>query len=100
MADWQLNYADREVLREKLVPRCAAAVRKFLLYVHGGGGSPSPERLTWVKANLKANVNQLAVETSQFVMSEPGFLEGGTSITDAAIQSRVESVLVSDFMPA
>ena len=99
MADWELNYADRESLRPALIPRCKEAIRKFLLYVQGGGGSPSAERIGWCTDNLR-NLQQLANELSDYVTSEPTFIAGGTSITDAAIQSRIESVLTTYYMPA
>jgi hypothetical protein len=81
--------------------------------VAGDGGSPSPERKAWAIANL-SNAQQLADQISPYVMSEPGFLgtitrgaspeldswSGGTSITSADLQSRVESVLQTYFMPA
>lgn len=99
MADWELNYADRETLRPFLVYRIRQAITKYLLYVEGGGGSPSNDRIAWAKDNLE-NVADLAEQISVYMMSEPTFIAGGTSITDAAIQSRVESVLQTYFMPA
>lgn len=97
--EWELNYADRETLRPQLVPRLREAVRKYLLYTQGGGGSPSQGRIDWCTANLP-NVGALAEQLSHYCMSEPTFIAGGTSITDAALQSRVESVLNSFFLPA
>ncbi len=94
-----LNYSDRETLRPLLVPRLREAVRKYLLYVQGGGGSPSNERIAWCTANMQ-NISNIAEQASQYCMSEPDFIDGGTSIADAALQSRVESVLQSFFMPA
>ncbi len=94
-----LNYADREILRPYLIPRCKESVRKYLLYVQGGGGSPSPTRVTWCTENL-ANLSSLAEQVSNYVTSEPDFGDNGTAITDAAIQSRVEFVLTTYFMPA
>lgn len=97
--DWELNYADRETLRPQLVSRITEAVRKYLLYLQGGGGTPSQERIAWCTANLP-NVASLAQQLSHYVTSEPTFIAGGTSISDAAIQSRVESVLNTHFLPA
>lgn len=97
MAD--LNYYDIETLRPRLVERVKESVRKFLLYTQGGGGSPSQTRVTWCTANL-SNVAQLAEQLSHYVTSEPTFRTSGTSITDAEIQSRVETVLETYFMPA
>jgi len=94
-----LNYSDRETLRPLLVPRLREAVRKYLLYVQGGGGSPSNERIAWCTANMQ-NIANIAEQASQYCMSEPAFIDGGTSIADASLQSRVESVLQSFFMPA
>lgn len=99
MAEWELNYQDREVLRPALTPRIREAVRKYLLYVQAGGGNPSAERIDWCTNNL-AGVDSLAGQLSHYCMSEPTFIAGGTSISDAALQSRVESVLVAFFMPA
>lgn len=108
-----LNYSDCETLRAKLVPRVVTAIRKFLLYTQGGGGSPSQTRKDWCTANI-SNVGSMAEQLSHYLMSEPGFLgvitrgatpaddtwSGGTDISDAAIQSRVEYVLTSYSMPA
>lgn len=99
MAEWELNYQDKETLRPNLIPRIKSAITKYLLYVEGGGGSPSSDRITWCKENL-ANVEDLATKISRYCMSEPDFIAGGTSISDSAIQSRTESVLQSFFMPA
>lgn len=93
-----LNYSDRETLRPLLVPRLKEAVRKYLLYIIGGGGSPSQERIDWCKSNM-TNIASLAEEMSQWCMSEPDFIDNGTAITDAALQSRVEAILVTK-MPA
>jgi hypothetical protein len=108
-----LNYSDMESLRTKLVPRCEQSARQYLLYVQGGGGSPSPARVAWCTANI-TNLPSIAEQLSHYLMSEPGFIgtvtrgadpsqdtfSCGTSITDAAIQSRVEFVLQTYFMPA
>lgn len=99
MAEWELNYADREALRPVLVSRLKEAVRKYLLYVQGGGGSPSQGRIDWCTDNMP-NIASLAEQLSHYCMSEPTFIAGGTSITDGALQSRVESVLQTHFMPA
>lgn len=98
MADWDLNYSDRETLRPHLVPRIKQAFIKFMLYVAAGNGHSS-DRQAWAKTNL-ANAQQYADQISTYVMSETGFIQGGTSISDAAIQSRTESVLTSYIMPA
>lgn len=97
MAD--LNYSDLETLRPKLVPRCTAIVRNRLLYVIGGGGEPAQNQIDWCVANMP-NVNSLGEQVSHWCMSEPTFKEDGTAITDADLQSRVENVLNTYFMPA
>jgi hypothetical protein len=99
MADWELNYSDRETLRPALVSRLTEAVRKYLLYVQGGGGSPSNTRKQWCTENL-GNVSSIAQQLSHYCMSEPTFIAGGTSITDTTLQARVEFVLQTYFMPA
>lgn len=93
-----LNYADRETLRPQLIPRIKQAFVKYLLFVQGGGGAPSAERIAWCTANLP-NADSLSVQLSTYCMSEPDFIDNGTSISDASLQSRVESVLVARFMP-
>ncbi len=97
--EWELNLNDRDRLRPELLPRVRQALTKYLLYVQGGGGSPSQDRITWCTENL-TNINVITEQLSHYVVSEPTFIAGGTSITDASIQSRVESVLQSYFMPA
>jgi len=94
-----LNYVDRETLRPQLVPRVKEAIRKFLLYVQGGGGTPSQQRKDWCTANMP-NLQSLADQISHYCTSETAFIDTGTSITDAELQSRVEVVLNSFFMPA
>lgn len=94
-----LNYADRETLRPQIVSRCKESVRKYLLYLQGGGGSPSQARIDWCTANMN-NLADLAEQVSHYVTSETAFIDGGSSITDAQIQGRVESVLNSFFLPA
>jgi hypothetical protein len=43
----------------------------------------------------------LAEQCSHYVMSETAFIDGGTSISDAALQSRVEFALQNHLgMPA
>lgn len=96
MADWELNYSDRETLRPKLVPRCVEAIRKYLLYLQGVGNA---EQKAWATANMP-NLQSLGEQISHYCMSEPTFIAGGTSITDAALQSRVETVLNSFFIPS
>lgn len=87
-----LNYSDRETLRPLLLPRIRQAIDKFFMYVLGGGGSPSQTRIDFCKNNL-ANIGTLAETCSHYVMSETAYVDGGTSISDADIQSRVEYVL-------
>jgi hypothetical protein len=99
MAEWELNYADKEALRPYLVPRIKEAARKYLLYVQGGGGNMSQNRKDWCTANI-ANLDSISQQLSNYLMSEPTFIAGGTSITDAAIGIRVESVILTHFMPA
>lgn len=87
-----LNFSDRESLRPQLVPRLREAVRKYFLYVIGGGGAPSPERLAWVKSNMN-NIGDWAEKVSQYCMSEQAFIDNGTSISDAVLSARAEFVL-------
>jgi len=94
-----LNYSDRDTLLPKLYPRVTEAIRKYLLYVAGGGGTPSPERLAWAESNMK-NIAQYAHEVLPWLASETAFIDGGTSITDAEIQSRVETILNEQYLPA
>jgi len=97
MADWELNYSDQETLRSQLVTRLRQAVRKYLLYVQGS--NQSSERKAWCTTKLNETA-LLAEQLSHYCVSEPTFIAGGTSITDAALQSRSEYVLNTFFMPA
>jgi hypothetical protein len=93
-----LNYSDMESLRPKLVPRCEQGARQFLMYTQGNGAASQP-RKDWCTANMP-NLASLAEQLSHYCLSEPTFIDGGTSITDAALQSRIEFVLQTYFMPA
>lgn len=94
-----LNYSDLEALRPKLVPRCIEAVRKYLLYVQGGGGSPATNQVEWCTANM-SNLASIAEQVSHYCMSEPTFRTDGTNITDTELQARIETVLSAHFIPA
>ena len=96
-----LNFNDLDTLRPQLVPRLRFIVEDFLIYTAGQGGT-SPARKAWCETNL-ANVNDLAEKLSHWCMSEATFKTSGTSITDAELQARAQSVLAntpSVFMPA
>lgn len=84
-----LNYSDRDTLLPKLYPRVVEAIRKYFLYLVGAG---LPSQVTYCKDNMK-NIPQFAHEVLPWLASESDFIDNGTAITDAAIQSRVETVL-------
>ena len=84
-----LNYSDRDTLLPKLYPRVVEAIRKYLLYIVGAGTGDQP---AWATNNMK-NIPHFASEILPWLASETAFIDNGTSITDAAIQSRVETVL-------
>lgn len=90
-----LNYEDRETLRPHIVGRCKEAVRKYALYLLGA--TPTVGQQAWAE-NAMPNLQQWAENLSHYVTSETAFIDGGTSISDAAIQSRIESVLNSQFI--
>jgi hypothetical protein len=93
-----LNYSDRETLRPLLLPRIRQAIDKFFMFVLGG--SPTQARKDYCQNNL-TNIGMLAEQCSHYVMSETAFIDGGTSISDAALQSRVEFALQNHLgMPA
>jgi hypothetical protein len=94
-----LNYSDRDTLLPKLYPRVAESIRKYLLFLEGGGGGASQGRQDWAAENIKAIPN-LTTEIVPWLASETSFIDNGTSITDAEIQSRVESVLNDQYLPA
>ena len=84
-----LNYSDRDTLLPKLYPRVTEAIRKYFLYLSGAGLSSQQD---YVKANMK-HIPSITSEVLPWLASEQDFIDNGTSITDAAIQSRVETVL-------
>lgn len=95
-----LSLEDRERLRPYLVPRIRQAIIKYFLYAVGVGTPTfSENQLTWIKDNMDETAG-IAEQVSIYVMSEQDFIDDGTAITDAALQSRVESVIGSYFMPA
>jgi len=75
-----------------------SALRKFFLYTLDPNQAASSERKAWCKDNM-SNLQSLAEHVSHYMMSEPAFIEGGTSITDTQIEARTESVLNTYFMP-
>lgn len=95
-----LSLEDRERLRPYLVPRIRQAIIKYFLYALGVG-TPTfgANQITWIKDNMDETAS-IAEQVSIYVMSEQDFIDDGTAITDTALQSRVESVIGSDFMPA
>lgn len=98
MVDWELNLEDRETLRPKLVQRCVSASRKYLQYVQGGGGSPAQNQIDWCTQQLPY-VASIGEQVSHYIMSETAFIAGGTSISDATLQTRVDYVLATYFVP-
>jgi hypothetical protein len=96
-----LNYSDRDTLLPKLAPRVTEAIRKYFLYLSGGGGGASQGRIDYATNNMK-NIGSLTAELLPWMTSETAFIDGGTSITDAEISSRVESVLQNPdlYLPA
>lgn len=84
-----LNYSDRDTLLPKLYPRVVEAIRKYFLYLVGAG---LPSQVTYCQDNMK-NIPQFASEVLPWLASEADFIDNGTAITDAAIQTRVEVVL-------
>jgi hypothetical protein len=94
-----LNYSDRNTLLPQLAPRVSEAIRKYLLFLEGGGGGASQARRDYAAENMKA-IPMLTIEILPWLASETTFIDTGTSITDAAIQSRVETVLNARYLPA
>lgn len=84
-----LNYSDRDTLLPKLYPRVVEAIRKYFLYLVGAGTGDQP---SYASNNMK-NIPSIASEVLPWLASETDFIDNGTAITDAAIQSRVETVL-------
>lgn len=84
-----LNYSDRDTLLPKLYPRVVEAIRKYFLYLTGAG---LPSQVSYCTNNMK-EIPTIASEVLPWLASESTFIDDGTAITDAAIQSRVETVL-------
>lgn len=98
-----LNHSDLETLRTKLTSRCASIVRNYLLYIQGGGEisqgiTPSQTQIDWCTTNLR-NVQDLGEQMTHYCMSEPTFINSGTSITDTELQSRIEYIIRVIKMP-
>lgn len=91
-----LNYEDREALRPRIVSRCKEAVRKYALYLLGLE-TPTTAQKEWAE-NTMPNLDQWAENMSHYVLSETDYINNGTSISDASIQSRIESVLNEFFI--
>jgi hypothetical protein len=94
-----LNYSDRATLLPLLSSRVSEAIRKYLLFIEGGGGGSSQGRQDWAAENLKS-IPTLTTEVLPWISSETDFIDTGTSISDGAIQSRVETVLNEHYLPA
>lgn len=72
--------------------RSIVAVSKFARYIAGGGGSPSADRLAWAKDAL-LHAEQWADRARWGLAGDPQFLADGASITDANLQTAVETAL-------
>jgi len=105
MAQWELNYEDREAIRKVIVTRCSQAVRKYALYllnvpapiepVMGQAGHEAetqqefderhaawvtalalhPYQIGWAREAMR-NVFGLGEQLSHYVTSDSKFLQG------------------------
>jgi hypothetical protein len=89
-----LNNADKLVIRQTIVPRCAAAVANFALYILGEdqGAANHANRYAWAKDAI-GNVNALGDRMSWHVINQADFIENGSGVADATIQSAVEAAI-------
>jgi hypothetical protein len=91
-----LNLADRLAVRHVIVDRCTAAAIKYALYLLGNGASTVPQK-NWAKsAMLEASL--VGDRVSFHVLDQPDFINNGSDITDAVLQSAVETAINNRFI--
>lgn len=95
----QLNPADRLTVRLNIVPRCTGAVVNFALYIIGEAGNTAnhANRLDWAKKAID-NPTGEGDAVSYYVLNQPSFLNGGSSIEDAELTGIVETAIVNQFI--
>lgn len=114
MAQWELNYEDREAIRKVIVARCAQTVRKYALYLLS---VPAPDPITplytaqvgWAREAIR-NVFGLGEQLSHYVTSDSKFVagaadgngnvtrQGGSSIPDADLTGVIENAINTHFI--
>ncbi len=91
-----LNLADRYAVRPLLTPRCAAAVATYALYLLGNSGSTS-DQLGWARSAIR-NAASIGDAVSYYLLNQPGFVDGGSGISDADLTGAVETAIQAHFI--
>lgn len=93
-----LNLADRLAVRLIIVPRCTAAAVKYALYLLGNPTpTPTLPQKNWAKATMLES-SLVGDRVSYHILDQPDFINGGSDITDAALQSAVETAINNRFI--
>lgn len=93
-----LNLADRIAVRANIVPRCTAAVTNYALYILGNATATVPQK-GWAREAMRSP-GSIGESVSWHVLNQPDFIEGGSSISDAALTGAVETAINIHFIAA
>lgn len=94
-----LNYADRSVVRQVIVPRCTAIVVNYALYLLGLPGTDTTDnQVLWAREAMR-RPNTVGDEVSWFVLNQPDYINDGSSIDDETLKGIVETAINNYFIP-
>lgn len=92
----QLNPSDALAVRQNIIGRCTAHVAQLALYHLGNVGS-STEHKAWAASAIR-NSGSVGDAVSYYVMNQPSFLNGGSSIEEDELKNIVETAINNNFV--
>jgi hypothetical protein len=87
----QLNMADRIAVRQNLIDRCTAVVTNYALYLLGNMEATVGQK-NWALSSIR-NPKTVGDAVSWYVLNQPSYLNGGSSIEDAELIGIVETAI-------
>jgi hypothetical protein len=90
-----LNLSDRIAVRRVISDRCTAACANYALYLLGG--TPTTAQLAWAREAMRAPA-EWGERTSWYVLNQPDFISGGSSIADNVLSGAVETAINTFFI--